>query len=268
MPSIKINEIQMYYEVQGKGEPVVFISGLGGDHTVWNELLPRFTNSYRCLIFDNRGVGKTDKPKGVYSIGSFTKDVNNLMEVIGIPTAHIIGISMGGAIAQELAINYPEKVRSLILVSTWPKTDCFLREINESAITLVKKLDRTSFWREHLLWCFTPAFYESNKEKIEAVRESLSEITQPVDAFVAQIRACIDHDTLDRLDTIKSPTLIIVGDGDIITSPKFSALLKENIRDSRLTIIKGSGHSVTSQKPDRFVHEVLNFLRSHKLTSY
>jgi len=265
MPTVKINKTRMYYEILGEGESVVLISGLGGDYTVWDDLLPKFTKSYRCLVFDNRGVGKTDKPKEAYSIKSFAKDINNLMKTLEISTAHIVGISMGGAIAQELAINYPGRVGSLTLISTWPKTDNYLREINESWIVSVKKLDRESFWREHLLWCFTPAFFESRKEKIDEVRESLSKITQPVDAFVRQIKACINHDTLGRLNVIRSSTLIIVGDEDILTPLRFSTKLHQHIRSSELVVIKGAGHSVTSEKPDEFTERALEFLKSHKL---
>jgi len=267
MPTVKTNEIQVYYEIHGKGERVVLISGRGGDHTAWDDLLPKFTKSYECLVFDNRGVGKTDKPKEAYSIKSFADDVNDLMEALDISTAHIIGVSMGGAIAQELVINYPERVGSLILVSSWAKGDNYFRELNESYITSVKKLDRESHWRDHLLWVFTPAFYEYRKEKIDEVIKSLSKINQPVDDFVRHIKACINHNTLDRLNAVRSPTLIIVGDKDILTPLRFSTVLHQNIKNSELVIIKGCGHGVALEKPDEFTEQVLRFIECHKLKS-
>jgi 3-oxoadipate enol-lactonase len=268
MPVVKANKIRMYYDIHGVGpEPVLFISGLGADHRVWDALVPEFAERYRCLRFDNRGVGRTDKPKGRYSTGLLARDVSALLAAIHIPRAHVIGISMGGAIAQELAINHPENVGSLILISTWAKADTFRRELGECRLRAAKTCGRNAFWREHLLWCFTHGFYEQQRGKVDAARVFLAKTAQPAYALARQTEAVINHDTLNRLHRIQAPTLIVVGDEDISTPVRFSRTLQDRIKGAKLTIMKGVAHSLTTEKPGLFVETALRFLACHALRS-
>jgi pimeloyl-ACP methyl ester carboxylesterase len=266
MPFVHVNNIRMYYKIRGAGhEPLVFISGLGADHRVWDALMPKFAEKYRCLLFDNRGVGRTEKPKARYSTKLLAQDVSALMAAIHVPRAHVMGISMGGAIAQELAINHPDQVGSLTLISTWAKADTFRRELGGCRLRAAKTCGRNAFWREHLLWCFTHDFYEQQSGKIDAAREFLAKTVQPAYALARQTEAVINHDTLDRLHRIQAPTLIVVGDEDISTPVRFATTLHDNIKDSKLTIVKGAGHSLSSEKPDLFIKIALGFLACHKL---
>jgi 3-oxoadipate enol-lactonase len=118
MPTIKVSDIHMYYEIHGSGKPLVLIAGLGTDHTLFRLCVARLSQIYKVLIFDNRGVGNTNKPDVPYTIGMMADDTAALMNGIGIESAYVLGVSMGGRIAMELALRFPEKVKSLILVST------------------------------------------------------------------------------------------------------------------------------------------------------
>jgi 3-oxoadipate enol-lactonase len=266
MPFVVANKIRMYYDIHGTGpEPVLFISGLGADHRIWDALVPKFAAKYRCLRFDNRGVGKTDKPRGRYSTALLARDVSALLTAIDTPRAHVIGISMGGAIAQQLAIHHPEKVGSLILISTWAKADTFRRELGECRLRAAKTGNRDTFWREHLLWCFTHDFYEEHRATVDAARIFLAKTVQPAYALAQQTEAVISHDTLKRLHRIHAPTLVMVGDEDISTPVRFSRMLHEKIKGAQLTIMKGTAHSLTTEKRRLFVDTALKFLAHHPL---
>jgi 3-oxoadipate enol-lactonase len=173
---------------------------------------------------------------------------------------------MGGAIAQELAINHPEKVGSLVLISTWAKADPYRRELGACRLRAAKTFGRNAFWREHLLWCFTHDFYETQKQKIDAARTFLAKTAQPAYALARQTEAVINHDTLDRLHRIQVPALILVGDEDISTPVRFARTLHSKIENSTLTILKGAAHSLTTEKPAVFVETALGFLARHKLS--
>jgi pimeloyl-ACP methyl ester carboxylesterase len=268
MPFVVANKLCMYYNTRGTGpEPVLFISGLGADHRVWDALVPEFAGKYRCLQFDNRGVGKTDKPRGRYSTELLAQDASALLTAIDIPRAHVIGISMGGAIAQELAIHHPEKVGSLILISTWAKADTFRRELGECRLRAAKAGNRDAFWREHLLWCFTHDFYEEHRATVNAARTFLAKTVQPAYALARQTEAVINHDALNRLHRIQAPTLVVVGDEDISTPVRFSRVIHEKIKGAKLTVLKGAAHSLTTEKPRLFVDTALKFLARHPIRS-
>ena len=268
MPFVVANKLRVYYDIHGTGpEPVIFISGLGADHRVWDALVHVFARKYRCLQFDNRGVGKTDKPRGRYSTKLLAGDVSALLTAIDIPRAHVIGISMGGAIAQELAIHHPEKVGSLILISTWAKADTFRQELGGCRLRAAKTGNRDKFWREHLLWCFTHDFYEKHRVTVAAARRFLAKTAQPGYALARQTEAVINHDALNRLHRIQAPTLVVVGDEDISTPVRFSRVIHEKIKGAKLTILKGAAHSLTTEKPSLFVDAALKFLARHPLRS-
>ncbi len=112
MPTVRVNDIDMYYEIHGEGEPVVLIAGLNSDHALYREIIPRLAESYKVVAFDNRGVGQTDKPDIPYSIEMMAEDTAGLLNALGIEQAHLLGTSMGGRIATALALRYPSKSKA------------------------------------------------------------------------------------------------------------------------------------------------------------
>jgi 3-oxoadipate enol-lactonase len=182
MPSIRANEIEMYYEIHGEGEPLVLIAGLNSDHTLFRGIIPRLAEKYQVVAFDNRGVGLTNKPDIPYTIDMMADDTAGLLDALDIKQAHILGVSMGGRIAASLALRYPDRIKSLILVST----------------TLMKRT-RTSWSRRRIDFML----------KIPAIRGS-----NPYYAVVRQTEASKNYDCMDRLGEIQVPTLILHGKRD------------------------------------------------------
>ena len=184
MPTVRVNDIDMYYEIHGEGEPLVLIAGLNSDHTLYRQIIPRLAQSYKVAAFDNRGVGQTDKPDIPYSIEKMADDTAGLLNALGIEQAHILGTSMGGRIATALALRHPQQVKSLILVST-----------------IVKSLKGTPMnWsrlRVNLML------------KIPVIRGP-----HPYYAAARQLEASRTYDCMDRLNEILVPTLILHGKKD------------------------------------------------------
>ena len=265
MPRVKVNDIQLYYEVHGKENRdwMVLISILGFDSSLWQFQVPEFAKEYRVLVFDNRGAGRSDKPDVPYSIKMMADDTVGLMDQLGIKKAHIVGSSMGGFIAQEMGINYPERVRSLTLVSASAHYTMYLtpadviKELKEKGMDeLVVKLN--------LFFGFTDNFLR-NEELVKMVIDMMLNYPypQPLEAYIRQYQACREFDARDRLHKIRAPTMILVGNKDVALPPSYSKELAEKIPGAKLVVLDGGGHALNFEIPDKFNKAVLNFVRKH-----
>ena len=267
MPKVKANGINIYYRVQGKGEPLILIMGLGGECGDWILQACAFKKYYRVVTFDNRGVGKSDKPGEPYTIKTMADDTVGLMDHLGIDKAHILGVSMGGMIAQEVAINYPKRVKKLILVSTTAGRD----EKGGHSPGLLKAMGlKEGFSDEDIksvdigkvMTSLNAHAFSSGAIKTVAVpfcwvRTKLFGIK----GVKGQFEAVMTHSTLDRLHTIKAPTLVIAGAEDRIVPSSSSDVLANRIPDARLVKVEGGSHTLVAEKRGRFNREVLDFLR-------
>ena len=253
------NGTKISYQIRGKGEPLVLLMGFGADGNLWEKHVLEYEKHFKCILIDNRGVGLSDQPKGPYTTKMMAEDTKSVMEHAGISNARIAGISMGGAIAQELAINYKDKVRSLALISTWPRFNNYATTVYEN----LKKLRVTSKPEEFMellqLWIFAPPYYESNIKALKEGQAGAAANPRPQsrDGFEGQLDACIHHDTVSRLSEIKVPTLISVGEMDIFTPPAFSKVLHEGIKDSTYISFPEGGH----------VHHWEDLTRFNKITT-
>ncbi len=253
---------RIYYEIRGEGEPLVLLMGFGADGSVWEKHVSEYEKHFRCIVLDNRGVGKSDQPPGPYTTKMMAEDTAAVMRHAGIEKARIAGISMGGAITQELALNFPEKVRSIALISTWPRFNNYAKTVYEN----LKKLRVTSkpedFMELLQLWIFAPPYYETGlielKEGQEAAGNNLNPQTR--NGFEGQLDACINHDTVSRLNQINVPALITVGDMDIFTPPAFSKILHERISGSHYVSFPEGGHVHHWEDLERFNEITTDFL--------
>jgi 3-oxoadipate enol-lactonase len=259
MPVAKSNGINIDYKVQGQGEPLVMIMGLGFDKSGWQSQVGFLGRHFQVVTFDNRGSGKSDKPAGPYSTSMMADDTVGFMDYLHIDKANILGVSMGGMIAQELAIKYPQRVRKLILGCTFATHDDKSGETPEwdKAIDLCKQgkfspMVNLLFDKPLRRIIFTPLI--SILSRRMGTAGSL--------AFSAQWEACLKHQTLERLALIKAPTLVIVGSNDRVIKPTSSEVLAKMIPGAKLVKIENGSHTFTIEMSAKFNGEVLNFLKS------
>jgi len=265
MPNIRINDCDIYYEVHGHGDPLVLIMGLRRNVEWWYRQIPDLAQHFQVIVFDNRGAGRSDKPVMEYSMRLFADDTAGLMDALELPCAHILGYSMGGYIAQELVLNYPERVNKMILASTGCGGD---RAVLMSPDRLEKFQANTGLQPEEILRkdmdiYFSDKFVEQNPEKVEAFIEISLRHYQPADAFFRQFDACMRHDTADRLNRLVVPTLIMTGDDDPLVPPGNSHILQELIPAAELHVFPGGRHCVMIEEADQYNHKVINFFEAN-----
>jgi len=255
------NGTKIFYQIKGEGAPLVLIMGFGADGNVWEKHLEEYEKHFKCIVIDNRGIGKSDQPEGPYSTWMMAADVIAVMNHADVDKARIAGISMGGAIAQELVLNYPDRVHALALISTWPKFNNYAKTVYQN----LKKLRVTSKPDEFMellqLWIFAPPFYQEGMADLKAGQTAAVNNTDPQtqNGFEGQLDACISHDTVSRLQEIKVPTLITCGDMDIFTPPAFSKLLHKGIPHSEYVAFPTGGHVHHWEDLERFNDITIRF---------
>ena len=258
MPLAKL-DININYKVEGQGEPLVMIMGFTAPLIGWTAQTSFFKKYYRVVTFDNRGVGKSDKPQGPYSTRMMADDTVRLMDHLGIEKAHIMGASMGGMIAQELAINYPQRVIKLVLACTYARQDETsgdTREPAEPSQLTPGKMASSVIGR-----AFNKPLYRYTFGLLGGVQTRFIGASGMV-GIAGQWEACRRHDTLDRLPLITARTLVIVGTEDRVIKPVSSEVIAGKIPNAKLVKVEGGSHTFTLEMKDVFNREVLNFLKN------
>ncbi|MGI8552400.1 MAG: alpha/beta fold hydrolase [Dehalococcoidia bacterium] len=269
MPTAKLNGIDLYYEEQGSGEPLILIAGFTANSLSWVMQMAILAQKYRVITFDNRGIGRSEAPEGPYSTHQMADDTAALLEHLGVERAHVIGWSMGGMIAQELALAHPRKVRRLVLLSSLARgseyADPWLNFMTQ-AYDLVQRgeLDPTGFVLFNMPWTLTPAFL-TQPQLVQAALQQLSANPYPATprGIAGQAAACREHqfgDALERLRGIKAPTLVLVGAEDILTPPSQSREMAEHIPNARLQILEHGGHGMAIEYAMAVNEALLSFL--------
>ena len=262
MPRVRVGDLTMHYVEAGAGPPLVLIMGFGGDHTAWAFQIPRLAERYRVIALDNRGVGQTDAPDLPYTTRLMAEDTAGLLDVLGIERAHVVGVSMGGMIAQELTLAHPERVRSLHLGCSLARPDAYLRALNASWREMRTGLGREAMLRALGLWLFAPGTYAERPDLVEAVLQATlaSSYPQSLTGFLRQGEAVAAHDALARLDAVRCPTLVSVAEDDILVPPRFARELAARIAGAELRVVAGAGHAYFLERPDVFNGLCLDFL--------
>jgi 3-oxoadipate enol-lactonase len=263
MPTAPANGIRLYYEWHGEtgGTPVVLVMGLGSDSSAWLFQLAALAPRHRVLVFDNRGAGRSEAPDIPYTTREMAEDLLGLLESLGVERAHLLGLSMGGAIVQEAVLARPERVASLQLHATWAGPHPYFQAL-VAAVRLARlHFDRESFYRALSVWLFTPACFATRPEVIELVVRWATDHPYPMapHAHRRQIEAVLLHDARDRLHLVRCPTLVTVGHEDLITPPVLAEELAHRIPGARFLRLPG-GHGVLWEAPEAFNRACLDFL--------
>jgi pimeloyl-ACP methyl ester carboxylesterase len=264
MPYATANGLRLYYEWHGAsdGTPVVLVMGLGGDTTAWPLQLAALAPRHRVLVFDNRGAGRSDAPDVTYTTGGMAGDLLALLAGLGVERAHLLGLSLGGAIAQEAALRAPERFVSLQLHATWAGPHPYFQALVHAVRTARLQLDREGFYRALSVWLFTPACFATQPELIETVVQAATHHAHPMPtyAYLRQTEAVLAHDARDRVHLIRCPTLVATGGQDLITPPLLADELASRIPGARLATLPGVGHGALWEAPAMFNRLCLEFL--------
>jgi len=301
MPAAKIDGINMAYDVSGHGEPLVMIMGLGGTRQSWVFQKRTFSKHFKVITFDSRGMGKSDKPSETFTIKTMADDTIELMNHLNIDKAHILGVSHGGRVAQEVAINYPDRIIKLVLASTntgaegiddlppevlgafgrkerTGQSDIIYAGMKKCTICQAE-LQGKALW-EHMWAAHRQQMLEWAKQGIDfdkiislGFNKRLSRMfilplarlqlkLGGIDSHIRLIEATVGNTTLDRLHLIKAPTLVILGTEDKFCPPRSIEAMATRIPHARLVKIDGGSHNILVEMKGRFNKEVLDFLKS------
>ena len=266
MPVVHANGIDINYEVQGEGEPIVLIPYLAADQACYAFQVAEYAKHFTCYSMDLRGAGLSSKPEGEYTTELLADDVASFMQAAGVGRAHVFGVSLGASAGMWLAAKYPEAVKSLSLHSAWDKTDPFLRVIVEDWRIVARALDSVTEMVIQAIFpfCLTPELYAARPEYVDSLAEFVrSRPMPPVDAFMRQSGAVLTHDATTILGGIQAPTLITYGRHDIVTSTRFAAPLTEAIANTELIVFEDCAHAAIYENVEGFNSQTLDFMQRH-----
>jgi pimeloyl-ACP methyl ester carboxylesterase len=260
---VNAGAVELWVERRGTGPEVLLISGLGDPAEAWEPQLDGLADRYRLTAFDNQGVGRTPLLGGPLSPATLADDAAALLRALGVPSAHVAGFSMGSAIAQELALRHPGLVRSLVLVSTYARPEALFRaQLNFWRWLVEVAPSERAFYEAIFTWVYTPrAHADGSVDQI--VEEALAfQHQQSVEAFQAQVDACLSHDTADRLAQITAPTLVVAGEFDILLPPRLGQAVAAAIPNARFEVWPGEAHQPFQEVPDEFNTRLDDFWRA------
>jgi pimeloyl-ACP methyl ester carboxylesterase len=263
VPYVQANNIEVYYEVQGEGEPLVLIPYLAADQACYAFQVADYAKRFTCYTVDLRGAGLSGKPEGTYTTELLADDIAAFMDAAGITRAHVSGLSLGAATGMWLAAKHPELVKSLSVHSGWTATDPYLRVVVEGWRTIAKALDSTTDMviQGVLPWCLTPELYAAKPEYIDSLAAFVrSRPMPPVDALLRQSEAVLAHDVTSALGQIQAPTQITFGQHDAVTSTRFAGPLTEGIKGSELVVFEGCSHAPIYENVAEFNARTMDFL--------
>jgi 3-oxoadipate enol-lactonase len=262
VPFAASGEVELHYESTGAGEaPVLLVMGLGMTATGWWRTVPVLAERLRVLSFDNRGVGRSDRPPGPYTVAQMADDAMAVLDAAGERSAHVYGVSLGGMIAQEIALRHPERVRRLVLAATTPGGP---RARPPDSATLAFFERRAQMPAEEAVWASVPYNYAA-RTRLEGAQRIAEDIAQrlrfPIepDPYRAQLAAAVGHDAYGRLSAIGAPTLVVHGAEDRMLPPDNARLLADAIPRAELRVWPRTGHLLFTDEPE-VDRDVLRFL--------
>jgi pimeloyl-ACP methyl ester carboxylesterase len=259
MPTVSVNTIDLYYQSAGAGPPVLLIAGFGCDHTAWAPVAGELAGHFRVISFDNRGIGQSTG--AVTDIHPMADDAAALIAALGVGPVGVVGHSMGGMIAQELALHHPGRVRSLVLLSSAAALDARARAVIESWGELPARLEVAAATRLILPWLYTNRFFAVPGAVASLIELIVHAPHPPAPAVIAaQSHAIAQFDARGRLSGVRCPTLVAVGREDVLLPPAFSEELVRLIPGAELALLEATGHNALIETPDAVANAVRRFL--------
>jgi len=255
--------MKIAWDRRGNGAPLLLIHGLGYARWGWEPVLPELAEQFDVILFDNRGIGESDAPPGPYTVAEMAADAVQVLDEAGVARAHVVGTSLGGMIAQELALAYPERVDRLVLACTTPGGQKAhpMPQVTVALMAEAATLQPAVALRRFVENALAPATVEAHPEIVEQIMAHRLATAQQPAAWAAQASAGATFDAYDRLGPLAAPTLVQHGDEDVVVDPRNADLLVELLPDARLERVPG-GHLFFWEAPEQFVASVAAFLEA------
>lgn len=262
MPFIQANDIKIHYQQLGGGPNLVLIAGYSATISVWHRIKDELANSFRLLIFDNRGVGLSDCPDKEYTTEMMAQDTASLMDELNIDKAHILGHSMGGKIAQMFVLKHPQKTNKLMLVNTTYRLKSQTRYVENINMQLMEyQVPAELLIKNFAPWLYAHKFLNNKTEFNSEIKRRLKSITQQNKQGLAnQMHAIVNHDITQQLKNITAEALVITGKEDILVSPSESEYLAKNIPNAKLEYLEECGHMPPIEAPQKLCQMLIDFI--------
>jgi pimeloyl-ACP methyl ester carboxylesterase len=262
MSIAQTGRITLYYESTGHGTPLVLLSGVGFGSWIWRHQITPLAKHFRVIAFDNRGIGQSDKPDEPYTIETLARDTVALLDALKISQAHLLGVSLGGMVALQLALDHPHRVLRLILCSTaFGGPNTVLPSLEVLQFMATPGGDPEERFARGIRFSFGSSFLEKNPAAVAFIRQKMTENRQPEYAYRRQVMAPLGFNVEMQLQQIQKPTLILAGDQDQAVPVENARRLAEKIPSAQLQIFWGAGHLCFIEQADAFNQAVLGFLK-------
>jgi pimeloyl-ACP methyl ester carboxylesterase len=262
MPAAAVNGIELSYQVEGDGpETLVLVNGLADTKETWELQLPAFAERYRIVAYDNRGCGESSTTAGPYTTRQLAEDLAGLVDALELDRFHLLGVSMGGMIAQEYAIAHADRLLTASFCCTYAQPGPFCLRMFSCWRDLVPVPGVGFTQREVLLWAFTTDFFEQRTSELEEIEQLMADNPQQPEGYLAQLSSIETHDTRGRLAAVTCPAMTLVGEEDILIYPALSRRLHDELPSSTWVEVPG-GHACLWEHPEAFNEAVLSYLSS------
>ncbi len=261
MPMVEIEDgVSLHYEEFGTGTPLLLVAGLGGAASYWRPQIEPFAARYRVIIHDQRGTGSSTQSDIAYSVEQMTDDLVRLMDSLGIEKAYLLGHSTGAVIGHVMAVEHPERLLGMIMYAAWTTTDPYMRRIQEARQTLALSAGAEAYVKASPLFLYPNWYVNENAEALAEVDKTGAAKFHPVKIAAARIDGILKFDREADLRRIRTPTLVLAAEDDVLTPAHYSRSIASTIPGAELKIMPRGGHGVSVTCPDSFNQIVLDYL--------
>jgi len=258
-----LTDVRCYYELLGRGDPILFIPGLGATCDVWRPAAP-LADSFNLIYSDNRGIGQSIPKRPATSLSCFTSDMVELLDFLQLDRAHVIGMSLGGIVAQRFAIDHPSRVDRLVLISSAHRTTPYLKGVSSLLAMALRKMPWEFFVRTVEVLGTAPQFIDANPQEFERRIGERSDCRGCRDAVARQLQCLADDGGETDVARIAAPTLVLAGEHDALIPSTYARQMAGEISDARFELIKETGHNPLAERPLEVIERIARFLKSRQ----
>ena len=258
----ELSDVRCYYELHGEGEPLLLIPGLGGTCRLWDPIAPQLANDFSLILIDNRGIGRSVPRRKLRTLSDYSSDIAELLDTLQLDRAHVLGLSLGGIIAQRFAIDHPSRVDRLVLVSCADRFTAYLMRITALLGHSLRRFPRRMFVQMMELLCTAPLYLDANIGLIDREADERVRNGPPARALGNQLRALLRSEVDPADYRIEPPTLVVAGEHDALIPNCYARLMAEKIPGSQFVLVPGAGHNPMSEVPDTVLPLITRFLKT------